>query len=405
MSENVAYPGPPGSHSSAAAAALFPSETLVPLVGFRAVADAVTQLDVGHGVLPIESSLAGPGGRDARPPARPRLCRSSPRRCCRSATASRRRRPFRSTRSASCCSHPSALEQCRRLLDRHAARRRSLPAATTARGGAGSGRGRRSDRGGDRRRRGASLLRADRARTTTSATSRRSRASSRSRRTRSISGRRDTARTAFSFVTNHRPGALHQAIEPFAHAGLDLVRLVARPIPSAPWSYRFDAVRRGASARHRRCARRSPSSRNGPVRIASSASTKQRRSRNERSRKPAVARAVGQPYVRRERPRSRISIARSSTRSTRVIELVAQLIRSHKEEVGIGFVDLAREEWMLQYLQRANRGPLSAEGLRRLPRAAALMNAGRSRRRMRRSFASCTAPCCTRPRSTTRGLG
>jgi prephenate dehydratase len=57
-----------------------------------------------------------------------------------------------------------------------------------------------------------------------------------------VGGRRDTARTAFSFVTTHRPGALPHAIEPFAHAGLDLVRLVARPIPSAPWSYRFDAV-------------------------------------------------------------------------------------------------------------------------------------------------------------------
>jgi len=47
------------------------------------------------------------------------------------------------------------------------------------------------------------------------------------------------------------------------------------------------------------------------------------------------------------------------------LKLVAQLKR-YKEEHGIGFVDLAREEWMLQYLQRANRGPLSADGLSRL---------------------------------------
>ena len=47
------------------------------------------------------------------------------------------------------------------------------------------------------------------------------------------------------------------------------------------------------------------------------------------------------------------------------LKLVSQLKR-YKEEHGIGFVDLAREEWMLQYLQRANRGPLSAEGLSRL---------------------------------------
>ena len=47
------------------------------------------------------------------------------------------------------------------------------------------------------------------------------------------------------------------------------------------------------------------------------------------------------------------------------LRLVAQLKR-YKDEHGIVFVDLAREEWMLQYLQRANRGPLSADGLERL---------------------------------------
>ena len=47
------------------------------------------------------------------------------------------------------------------------------------------------------------------------------------------------------------------------------------------------------------------------------------------------------------------------------LRLVGQLKR-YKDEHGIGFVDLAREEWMLQYLQRANRGPLSEEGLAEL---------------------------------------
>lgn len=47
------------------------------------------------------------------------------------------------------------------------------------------------------------------------------------------------------------------------------------------------------------------------------------------------------------------------------LRVVAQLKR-YKDEHGIGFVDLAREEWMLQYLQRANRGPLTAEGLAEL---------------------------------------
>jgi len=47
------------------------------------------------------------------------------------------------------------------------------------------------------------------------------------------------------------------------------------------------------------------------------------------------------------------------------LRLVARLKR-YKDEHGIGFVDLAREEWMLQYLRRMNRGPLSAEGLSEL---------------------------------------
>lgn len=47
------------------------------------------------------------------------------------------------------------------------------------------------------------------------------------------------------------------------------------------------------------------------------------------------------------------------------LRLVAQLKR-YKESRGIGFVDPDREEWMLQYAIRANRGPLSEEGLRRI---------------------------------------
>jgi len=47
------------------------------------------------------------------------------------------------------------------------------------------------------------------------------------------------------------------------------------------------------------------------------------------------------------------------------LRLVARL-KSYKESRGMGFVDPEREEWMLQYLQRANRGPLSTEGLKEL---------------------------------------
>jgi chorismate mutase len=47
------------------------------------------------------------------------------------------------------------------------------------------------------------------------------------------------------------------------------------------------------------------------------------------------------------------------------LKLVASL-KSYKESRGISFVDPEREEWMMQYLSRANRGPLSADGLREI---------------------------------------
>jgi 3-deoxy-7-phosphoheptulonate synthase/chorismate mutase len=47
------------------------------------------------------------------------------------------------------------------------------------------------------------------------------------------------------------------------------------------------------------------------------------------------------------------------------IELVARLKR-YKESQGIAFVDPKQEEAVLRDLSRANRGPLSQEGLREL---------------------------------------
>jgi len=41
-------------------------------------------------------------------------------------------------------------------------------------------------------------------------------------------------------------------------------------------------------------------------------------------------------------------------------------LRTYKEEQGIPFVDPERERWMHGYLQGANRGPLSGEGLDRI---------------------------------------
>ena len=74
------------------------------------------------------------------------------------------------------------------------------------------------------------------------------------------------------------------------------------------------------------------------------------------------------------------------------LKLVARL-KGYKESRGMSFLDPEREEWMLQYLARANRGPLSAEGLKELfeeilrPDEAR----GRARRELRVGAASISA--------------
>jgi len=239
MSTIVVYPGPAGSHSAAAAAALHPLGDLRAVGGFRAVADAVAAADAGHGVLPIESSLAGPVAEthdllhehalsivaEAVLPIRHRL-------------AGPMRVPLEQIRVIR--SHPSALEQCRRLLDRLPGVS-VVPAATTADAARDA-----AEAGDPHVAAIASAEAADLYGLVTLADD----VGDGPAFTRFVSlapytwlgAGRSEARTAFTFVTDHRPGALHAAIEPFARAGLDLLRLVSRPLPATPWSYRFDAV-------------------------------------------------------------------------------------------------------------------------------------------------------------------
>jgi len=47
------------------------------------------------------------------------------------------------------------------------------------------------------------------------------------------------------------------------------------------------------------------------------------------------------------------------------LRLVAKL-KSYKDSRGFDFVDPNREKWMLRDLSRANRGPLSQEGLEQI---------------------------------------
>jgi chorismate mutase len=41
-------------------------------------------------------------------------------------------------------------------------------------------------------------------------------------------------------------------------------------------------------------------------------------------------------------------------------------LKSYKQSKGIQFVDPEREEWMLQDVTRASRGPISVDGLRQI---------------------------------------
>lgn len=239
MNVTIAYPGPPGSHTAAAAASLFPGEELVPMTGFAAVADAVARADAEQGVLPIESSLAGSVAethdllyeRSLSIVAETVLSIHH----CLAAPGPVPLDAIRVVRS-----HPTALEQCRSLLARlpQASPVTATTTAQAAREAAESGdptvaviAGREAvelygltvlaDDVGD----GPAFTRFV----------------SIAPYTRIEPGLRD-AHTAFTFATDHRPGALYHAIEPLARAGVDLVRLVSRPIPATPWRYRFDAV-------------------------------------------------------------------------------------------------------------------------------------------------------------------
>ena len=239
MTPPVAYPGPPGTHTAAAAAALFPSGPHVPVSGFRAVADAVLAAEAEFGVLPIESSLAGAVAEThdllyeralsivGETVLAVRHCLAAPEQV----PLERLRRVY---------SHPTALDQCRTLLAGLPGVQ-AIPAATTAeaaqRVAADADPAAAAIAGEEAVRLYGLALLADDVGDGPAFT----RFVSVAPYTRVAPVDRQP-RTAFTFATDHRPGALFHAIEPFARAGLDLVRLVSRPLPETPWRYRFDAV-------------------------------------------------------------------------------------------------------------------------------------------------------------------
>jgi prephenate dehydratase len=239
----VAYPGREGAHSAAACDRLFPAARLVALPSFSDVVEAVASARVRFGVLPIESSLAGPVAET-----HDLLYDSSlsivaeailPIRHCLVGPGPTRLEDVREVRS-----HPVALDQCRKLLA-------SLPWATaTAAPTTGDAAAIVAELGDPAVVAIASERAARLNRLTVIADNVGDHPEA---YTRFVSvapytrlDRRDGQwRTAFSFVTDHRPGALHRALEPLARHAIDLNLLASRPIPSRPWSYRFDAVLSG----------------------------------------------------------------------------------------------------------------------------------------------------------------
>src|SRR3954464_7804504 len=244
MAVNVGYPGRDGAHSAAACDNLFPEGAeLVPLPSFSAVVEATADGDVAFGVLPIESSLVGPvnethdllyesalsiNGETVLPI---RHCLVGPREV-----------PLEEIKTVH--SHPAALDQCRRLLapmpwaGATAAATPADAASEVAERGDATQAAIASERAA--RMYGLTILAGDVGDHPEAYT----RFVSVAPYTR-IDREGESWRTAFSFATDHRPGALHKAIEPFGRHSLDLVQLVSPTIPAPPWRYRFDAVLAG----------------------------------------------------------------------------------------------------------------------------------------------------------------
>jgi prephenate dehydratase len=218
---------------------MYPTAERLPVQSFRGVAEAVATATATHGVLPIESSLAGsvPETHDLLNEYPISIVAETVLPITHALLAPQ---DVPLTEIHLVRSHPSALDQCRQFLH-GLSQARIIPTATTADAA------RETAEGGDPR---AAAISSAGAAARYGLVTLANDVGDAPAFTRFVAiapytwlgGNRELARTAFTFVADHRPGALHAAIEPFAVAELDLLRLVSRPLPSTPWSYRFDAV-------------------------------------------------------------------------------------------------------------------------------------------------------------------
>ncbi len=233
----VGYPGPPGSHSDAATAVLAPGARTLDLPSFTAVVEAAVETEVALGVLPIENSLVGPIAETHD------LLYEAPLSIVQEATL-----PIRHCvvappgaeldRIATVRSHPAAFDQCRSLLHTWAVK--CVPAATTADAAREVAEAGDPTQGAIASAEAAVAYGLEVVADNVGDHDAFTRFVALAPYTRVDGG--EGWRTAISFVTDHRPGALYHALGPFARHGLNLVQLVSRPLPRSDWRYRFDVV-------------------------------------------------------------------------------------------------------------------------------------------------------------------
>jgi prephenate dehydratase len=235
----VGYPGPAGSHSAAASAALAPDGARSePYASFIAVVEAAVAAEVALGVLPIENSLHGPVGETHD------LLYEAPLSIVSEVTLPivhcvAARTPIQLSEVRTLRSHPVAFDQCRDLI--HSLDVKCVPAASTSDAAWEVAESDESLEAAI-----ASREAADHYRLHVIAEDVGDRPGAFTRfvgiapYTRIDRARR--WRTALSFVTEHQPGSLYHALGPFARHGLNLVQLVSRPIPHSTFRYRFDMV-------------------------------------------------------------------------------------------------------------------------------------------------------------------
>jgi chorismate mutase len=76
----------------------------------------------------------------------------------------------------------------------------------------------------------------------------------------------------------------------------------------------------------------------------------------------SVATAADDPVIRQFRDQISDNDLKIIDAVNKRLKLVKQL-KAYKEQHGVEFLDPAREEWMLTFVCRANKGPLSQDAL------------------------------------------